>query len=365
MDKKILSAAIIAAMAAPVAAVADTTLYGQVHMSVGAVDDSYDDPASNTLFGEDNMQVRNHASRLGVKGSEDLGGGLKANFMLEWGVNPDDGTDAGFTRRNQWVGLSGDSWGEVRVGRHDTPLKMAQGGFDLFNDTDADIQGIMGISQGEIRNDNTLLYVSPSFSGFSVAGAAIAGEDTNCDEAGNDGVGADCAALVPGTASSDDTGIADAYSLAAMYSNGPLFASLAYDDYDAQSGGGALDTLWRGVATYKFGDFTVGGLYESGENEGTSGDKDVWGLSGKFSLGSIDLKAQYMTGETENGAGVSDSEVDQWTLGADYNFSKRTTAYFMYTAAENDDPGAAAPVGGGMIGDRDYDYAAVGMIHKF
>ena len=341
MDKKILSAAIIAAMAAPVAAVADTTLYGQVHMSVGAVDDSYENSTPAVPLGEDNMQVRNHASRLGVKGSEDLGGGLKANFMLEWGVNPDDGTDAGFTRRNQWVGLSGDSWGEVRVGRHDTPLKMAQGGFDLFNDTDADIQGILGISQGEVRSDNTLLYVSPSFSGFSVAGAGISGEDTNADEA----------------LGSDDTGLADAYSLAAMYSNGPLFASLAYDDYDADAAiPSTLDTLWRGVATYKFGDFTVGGLYESGENSGASGDKDVWGLSGKFSLGNIDLKAQYMTGETETAG--SDVEQDQWTLGADYNFSKRTTAYFMYTSAEDDMTAAAAD-------ERDYDYAGVGMIHKF
>ena len=86
MDKKILSAAIIAVMAAPVAAVADTTLYGQVHMSVGAIDQSFE---GFPLAGEDNMQVRNHASRLGVKGYEDLGGGLKANYMLEWGVNPD------------------------------------------------------------------------------------------------------------------------------------------------------------------------------------------------------------------------------------------------------------------------------------
>lgn len=337
MDKKILSAAIIAVMAAPVAALADTTLYGQMHMSVGGVDDS---TAGGAATDEDNMQVRSHNSRLGVKGSEDLGGGLKANFMLEWGVNPDDTTDAGFTERNQWVGMSGDSWGEFRVGRHDTPLKIAQGGFDLFNDTDADIAGILGISQGETRVGNVIAYISPSFSGFTFVGAGVAGEADNAAEA----------------AGNDKTGLADIYSLAGMYSNGPLFASLAYDNYDALTGSGSLDTLWRGVVTYTFGDATVGGLYESGEDEGTTGDKDVWGLSGKYSFGSVDLKAQYMDGATENGAGVSDTEQNQWTLGADYNFSKRTVAYFMYTSAENDVPGAA---------DRDYDYPAVGMIHKF
>ena len=358
MDKKILSAAIIAAMAAPVAAIADTTLYGQMHMSVGAVDDSANLGAASVTF-NDNMQVRSHASRIGVKGSEDLGGGLKANFQLEWEVDPDsatgqNGSATNLGRRNQWVGLSGDSWGELRVGRHDTPLKMAQGGFDLFNDTDADISGIVGISQGEQRADNSIVYISPSFSGFSLVGAGIAGEESGVND--------------------DDTGLTDVYSLAAMYNNGPLFASLGFNDYDYDSSTASTslstatstnrqDTLWRGVVTYKLGDFTVGGLYEAGEagaTTATNGDKDVWGLSGKFSLGAIDLKAQYMTGETELAAGV-DSEQDQWTLGADYNFSKRTTAYFMYTAAEADN----STVNSVGYTDRDYDYAAVGMIHKF
>ena len=366
MDKKILSAAIIAVMAAPVAAVAETTLYGQVHMSAGAVDDSYDDATDALLLGEDNMQVRSHASRLGVKGYEDLGGGLKANFMLEFGVNPDlndpndDGDDtSGFSRRNQWVGLSGDSWGEVRVGRHDTPLKIAQGSFDQFNDTDADIEYT---TLGEQRIDNVLAYLSPSFSGFSFIGAMAPGEATNCDEAGNDGVGVDCGLLAPGTAASDKTGIADLYSLAGIYSNDPFFASLAYNDYDATSGTGDLDQLLRGVATYQFGDLQVGGLYEMGEQDGSNSDTEAWGLSGKYSFGAVDLKGQYMDGTYENGVGVpvnpADQEVTQWSLGADYNFSKRTVAYFMYTSAENDNDA-------GLNGDEDYDFTGVGMIHKF
>lgn len=353
MDKKILSAAIIAVMAAPVAAVADTTLYGQVHMSVGAVEDSF---VGAPLAGEDNMQVRSHQSRLGVKGYEDLGAGLKANYMLEWGVNPDDGTDAGFTRRNQWVGMSGDSWGEFRVGRHDTPLKWAEGKFDLFNDTDADIDTIV---LGQQRIDNTITYISPSFSGFTFLGTAIPGEADNCDEAGNDGVGVDCPALPVGTAASDKTGLADIYSLAGIYSNGPLYASLAYNDYDATSGTGTLDNLARGVVTYKIADFTVGGLYEAGEFDGANSDTEAWGLSGKYSFGNVDLKGQYMDGTYEQGLGVSDEEATQWTLGVDYNFSKRTTAYFMYTSLEDD----LQAVGG--IGDEDYDFTGVGMIHKF
>jgi len=360
MDKKILSAAIIAVMAAPVAAVAEVTLYGQVHMSAGAVDDSYDDSTDALLYGEDNMQVRSHASRLGVKGSEDLGGGLKANFMLEYGVNPDsndpndDGDDtSGMSRRNQWVGLSGDSWGEVRVGRHDTPLKWAQGSFDQFNDTDADIENT---TLGEQRIDNVLAYISPSFSGFSFIGAMAPGEATNCDE--NDL----CYDGVVNNIASDKTGIADIYSLAGIYSNGPFFASLAYNDFDAIQDSGTLDNLTRAVATYQFGDLQVGGLYEAGEFDGNNSDTGVWGLSGKYSFGAVDLKGQYMDGTYENGLGLpvnpADQEVTQWTLGADYNFSKRTVAYFMYTSAEDDN-------NSDLAGDRDYDFTGVGMIHKF
>ncbi len=114
--------------------------------------------------------------------------------------------------------------------------------------------------------------------------------------------------------------------------------------------------MWPPIS---FGDATIGGLYEAGEREGSNSDTEVWGLSGKYSMGSVDLKGQYMDGTYEQGLGVSDEEATQWTLGVDYNFSKRTTAYFMYTTVEDE----LQAVGG--IGDEDYDFTGVGMIHKF
>ena len=263
---------------------------------------------------------------------------------------------AGFSRRNQWVGLSGDSWGEFRVGRHDTPLKWAQGNFDQFNDTDADIGTIV---LGEQRIDNIITYISPSFSGFSFLGTAVPAKRTTAMKLAMTASALTVPALPAGTAATDKTGLADIYSLAGIYSNGPLFASLAYNDYDATTGTGSLDNLARGVVTYQFGDLQVGGLYEVGEFDGSNSDTEAWGLSGKYSFGNVDLKGQYMDGTYEQGLGVSDEEATQWTLGVDYNFSKRTTAYFMYTAVEDE----LQAVGG--IGDEDYDFTGVGMIHKF
>ena len=86
MNKKLIAAAIAAAMVAP-AAYAQATLYGKFHTSIDKNDnDSYD---------EDNWEVNSRASRLGVKGSEDLGGGLKAIYQLEVNVNSDGSSSDG------------------------------------------------------------------------------------------------------------------------------------------------------------------------------------------------------------------------------------------------------------------------------
>ena len=120
MNKKLLASAVIAAVAASPAAFAESTVYGKMHTSVDAID--YDN-------GRDNREVNNRSSRLGFKGSEDLGNGLKAIYQIEFGIRSDGGqeqvTGDGHTSlRNTFVGLASD-WGTFLVGRHDTPMKMA------------------------------------------------------------------------------------------------------------------------------------------------------------------------------------------------------------------------------------------------
>ncbi len=142
MNKKILAAAIAASIAAPMAVAADVVVYGKVKQSIDVVDNN----AAGTKAGQDNVEISDRTSRLGFKGSEDLGNGMTAVFQIETGVNlsensaPGDGTfnSGGATQdsnlRNTYVGIMGD-FGMFAIGRHDAPHDMAWSAADPFVDT--------------------------------------------------------------------------------------------------------------------------------------------------------------------------------------------------------------------------------------
>jgi predicted porin len=120
------------------------------------------------------------ANRIGIKGSEDLGNGMKAIYQVEFGVqmteegdgNVVSGGDDNISMRNSFAGLTG-GWGTFVVGRNDTPYKTSTGKLDLFADTMADNNGTVGFD--DVRADNAIAYVSPNLSGFQLAAAVHAG----------------------------------------------------------------------------------------------------------------------------------------------------------------------------------------------
>lgn len=120
------------------------------------------------------------ASRWGLHGSEDLGDGLSANFVLEFGLNANDGSAADSHRganRQSWVGLAG-SWGEVRLGRQNTPQFFMNGKFDAFNGG-TQASGWNNMSGTAPRVDAAIGYISPVISGLKaqllVGRGAVAG----------------------------------------------------------------------------------------------------------------------------------------------------------------------------------------------
>ena len=346
MNKKIIVLAVASALAGPmVAQASEPTVYGRLHMSYGQVTEK-----SDGVTTVDNWQTRSHASRMGIKGSRNFGGGLMGVYKLEFEVNPDsdnsdpaeaDATDAdlandgdkygsaGLARRNQYVGLKG-GWGELRVGRHDTPLKMAQGKFDQFGDTDADLKHA-GSQDGENRLDNMLIYLGKSGNiGYSVAIAP--GEDD-------------------GTTGAADTGPADTLSVSLNYKAGPVYIAVAQDTYE--NGGNAdSDSISRVVGTYKTGGMQVGLLWQSGVEKPavSTKDEDWLGLSFAMKIaGNNKIKAQYIMVE-DNAATVKESTLT--AIGFDHKFDKKTSAYAMYSSLETDEGSSNSEttfLGAGMI----------------
>ncbi|MFA7592415.1 MAG: porin [Thiohalobacteraceae bacterium] len=358
MNQKILSAAIAGALAGSMAfaANADVTLYGQVDLSLDARDI---DGAS------DDINMNSNQSAIGVKGSEDLGNGLKAIFLLEYEIDP-SGSDTSastlYTGRDQWIGLQGSNWGKLRFGTASTTYKAHSAAIDPFyrtslqgrnNGLQSRLHSQAG-ANGEGRMTNAIHYDTPDFNGFG-ASANYSFDDT-CNAASGSG----CV---------DD----DAYSLGAKYSNGPL---LAYVSYVTSDKGGDDDATQIG-GKYSFGDFAVYAQYEidggliagntTTVNQSNDG-ADLWHIGGSFTMGNAMLYAAYGQGDDDSSA-TFNTEYDAWTIAGMYNFSKRTMAYAGFNQVSCDAGGwsnnatsSCANVG---ASGGENDIFTLGMRHKF
>jgi len=285
-------------------ALADTSIYGKANVSL----QSSDEVESTTT------ELVSNASRIGLKGSEDLGGGLEAIYQFEFQVEVDDGDKNGdtFSQRNIFVGLKG-GFGTVKAGKFDTPLKRAQKKVDLFNDLIGDIKHILTVNDN--RADNSVSYSSPSAPvGFTLA--YISKEDENID---------------------------DGISAALNYSNESLYLALAMDrDVEAEG----ADTI-RGVAQYNLGDWQIGALVEEFEFAGLT--QSTWLVSSQYKIDKWALKAQY--GNTERDE--DDFDANALSLGADYKLNKKVKVFTYFTSNESDDS------------DDEGDYVGLGMEYKF
>jgi predicted porin len=253
-------------------------------------------------------------------------------------------------------------------------MKMSQGKFDEFGDLpNGDLANVI---PGDDRVDNVIAYVSPAMGGLTLVGALVAGEY-------GDSVAVDCAVDVPaGFSCPDDQviystpeldGLADHVSLAALYSNGPIFASLAYNSYDLGSAVDASPSLLRATGIWNGGMWQAGLMYASMDLDldGVD-DPDYLGLSGHVKVGSAGkVKAQYLMGDSANagvtalvagfspnvnvGLPVSDPEDDvtQFSIGYEHALSKRTVAHAGYTSYETDES------------DVEEDAFFAGLIHSF
>ena len=299
--KKALLPLVIASLL-PAAAFADVTVYGKGNVSFQNADEG----------DETQLELVSNASRIGIKGSEEISSGLKAIYQFEYQTELDDGTNGSqtFGQRNIYIGLQG-SAGTIIGGKFDTPTKAAQEKIDLFNDLEGDINFLV---DGDTRASNIIQYTTPLMGAVAINVALVAAEK---GEGGDDG-----------------------YSASVTYSTPALYLALATEaDVTAQG----MDVT-RVVGRYTVGAVQLGALYEQSSGMivesgvAVDSDSDAWMVSAKLNAtDNFALKAQYGTATNELGAPV-DFDVDgtQYSVGFDYTLSKNTTLFGYYTAESAD-----------------------------
>jgi len=360
MKKTVVALAVLAASGASMAQV---TLYGLVDAGFKA--EKIDNGTTSLTVNKIDSGLIN-GSRWGVKGTEDLGGGLKAIFNMENGFNIDDGTQGQgrLFGRAAWVGISGD-FGAIKAGRISTPY------YDLDGQTDAVWDGALSPLQyvgrsnngspGGIgpnftaRQNNQVKYESPKFMGdFTAAISYSLGENTAANTA---------------TTPKIDAGSTVSFNVA--YISGPLNVSLAYQEEkitDALKGA----NVTRLNASYDFGIAKVMFAYGKSGNVGALGltgastaaqvaavdgaDSSDWQLGVDYPVNSaLTLSASY-AGAEDNKQLINGQTRDGLGLGARYALSKRT---FVYGGYEYDTRKASGTK------DITHDIFALGVQHRF
>jgi predicted porin len=305
MKKSLLALAVLGAFAGAASAQSSVTLYGKVDLGVG-----------KTANSTDKQVMDAHGSRLGVRGVEDLGGGLRAMFGFEHRFSPDTGVSNGtstgvvtapatsapngggvFWQGYSTVGLGG-AFGTVNLGRQYTAaFILAQNAFDPFGgDT---VGGLRGASLtgtvARIRTQNSLRY-DGTFGGLKVA--------------------ADIAELEAGAPNKRP------YSVAVQYAAGPLLAAVGYDNPT-----GANDNLLTAGVGYTFGPARLTAAIGSGETNAATNNKIKQALVGA----SINVGAgRVLVGYAQQKIGTA-AVTKKASVGYRHDLSKRTQLYTDYS----------------------------------
>ena len=331
MKKSIVALAVLAASGASFAQ-SSVTLYGIADIWFGQT--SSTGLPSQTVLDSGGLS----GSRWGLQGSEDLGGGLKANFLLEKGFTLDDGkeTGSGFDRQ-AYVGFSG-GFGEVKLGNVYTAYDDISASANAAFDSKLAPVTKVWLSTGYTSNPNNNIYYS--FSAGAISGAvsyALGENKTNAASTGG---------LVGDGSASAVT------SLNVQYADGPIYAGLGYQT-DAPQGGGNSTDYTRLNGTYDFGaaKLLVGwGKVATGANSTSE-----WELGADVPV-SAALTLSGGFARSSDNAAKGDATRKGYGFAAAYSLSKRTTAYAGFQSATTSAPAVA---------DSTTRTTAVGIKHTF
>lgn len=309
MKKSLVALAVLGAFAGVAQAQSSVTLYGIADVWVGSTRNGAPGTSSVTEMGSGGLST----SRIGFKGTEDLGGGLSVVFGLEAGLNIDVGqSNAGGAlqfNRQSYIGFAG-GFGEIIAGKVWT----------AYDDIEAAAHQLAGASDFAVEYavmdsgnlyqgnpNNGFKYTSPDFGGFS--GAVSYSLDEN-------------------TAASNNV-----TAFHVKYANGPIYAGLAYQDE-----GSTTDLKYTRInGSYDFGVAQL--LLTFGRVKEAVGAANEYSIGVNFPVSpALMVSAGYAVHNPNSTYSTNpDGERKGFGVGATYALSKRTTAYAAYTTANTDD----------------------------
>lgn len=367
MQKKLIALAIAAAASGAAFAQTNVQIYGIADVGYVGID-------------RDNFKYQNNinsgvlsTSRIGFKGAEDLGNGLKAIFTLEYGLLLDQNTGIGASNnsvadaRQQFVGLTG-GFGTVVAGRLQTAgldftvAGSALGGSAAIGAVNlvgqnanngaggavGSLSGPFPLLNSASRADSAVAYISPSFGGLTLA--------VNHSRASE-------------SASQDDLKDHSATLLAANYENGPISAGLVYGKVDVEKNVTSGDsTEWGVRGGYDFGVVKLQAAYQQAKLKqnspfGVTGDtakNKRWVISATVPVtAKIAVIGEYAQAKLDQGVN-SDNKDKAYTLAATYSLSKRTTAYAAFAHQQFNNNASKT-----TWQRNDTNYYGVGLRHAF
>jgi predicted porin len=293
MKKSLIALAVLGAAFGAAHAQSSVSLYGRVDLSL---------MHNNVVGGASQFTVDSgtiSGSRWGLIGSEDLGGGLKANFNLEQGLAADTGASAvaGQTfSRQAWLGMSG-AFGEFRVGKPWTAYDDVSGAHNALFDSGFSLENNFFASTGYSANPaNTIRYSTPTFGGFTAAVSYSLDEIKNADFS--------------------------ITSISGLYGAGPLQLAAGYQ---VEEQGGTNIKFTRLSGSYDFGSAVLKGLYGQVK-------LPVAGKTNEYSIGvdipvSEALTVSAGLGYSKDTAAAGGTKRQGFTVGALYALGKRTDVY--------------------------------------
>ena len=361
--KKTLVAIAALAVVGAASAQSSVTLYGRIDAAIGSTKTTniiggYNNPiALNGTTADAGAQIRSGGhtgSRWGLKGSEDLGGGLKAIFTLEQGFNVDTGAPSSTREfhRQAFVGLTG-GFGSLTVGRQYDPIDNMYGTHDafgysgygamnyVFNSNCTVITagaalpaGQQGLGDCIGRQDNSVFYTTPNMGGFNAGLMWAPGE--------NKAAGVSAGRM---------------YGLQAGYANGPINIGGAWQS-NKLTGNATAVKNWELGGSY---DLSVAKLFLQFEGSKIGGAVDAkdtgYQIGAVIPLGAPSVMVSYAR-ENQKAGGARYATASALSLMAQYPLSKRTYVYAAYLNGQID------PTAAGVATQKQRNYG-LGLVHNF